>query len=1376
MGLAVALAGCGGTSGTGGGGGGSTNPSFTVSASPSPLSVAPGGSAGLSLAIQGEDGFDGAGTGTLGGLPAGVTASPATFSFTGTESQQIQIAADSSAVAGTYTITVNASSGALSASTQFQLTVTPPPTLSLTVQPSSLTLIPGVQQSLQITVNATGGYNQLVTGTISNLPAGVTSAGGAGFSVFPGGASTLYLTAAAGASPGTALISAGSGSLSASVQLPIAINTAPGFSLTTGGSNTFVVSQNAYTSLSFSAVAYNGFSLPVSVSFSGAPAGVTFSPATFSLQPGGPPQNVTISTTFSTPVSSGVPIAVQASGGGAVAQLQLTLVVLAPTVDVSVQPVTLSVPAGSINSFELGVDNAALGTPSGSIQIQVTGGPSGVALSPASFTAPAQGVNLDIFATASASASGSAPVTVTATYGPVKTTATLNVAVTSADSFSPVSLSTTDQVIERDSITPYTSYPEPNYLLYNAPTNRFFSSDAYLNQLNVVNAATRNLIATLDIPGAFGIDQSPDGSKIYVGTLLGDLYVVDPVAMSVLQRIPSSSISPWGFNANAVYAMADGQLLLEQYLLLPGFSWVDGNGPLALWNPATNSITFFRTPQDMTGLEPEEPICLDSFENVILTNNRTRVLLVPILTSEGSSLVCSFDPDADTWNWSAQITGGLGSALTTFAVSSDGNTLAAYDGYDIYNLDPATLTVKNSFSVPVTQGLLNYPVMLMSADNSHVFITDANGADVLDQYDLSTGQETGWIPEANVPAPDSYSPIGPFYQGITPQGLAAGVVQGGGIGLLDTTAVHPLPVGSRFTLTELNMPYGPVTGGTDVAWFPDSVGVQPPPLGSVYFGTQPAADLDNAGFDGNLEAVTPAGVAGPVDVRTFATDGGSQLLPWGFSYGPSVLEAATQYATADGGGPASLYGFGFGPQLYGGGSYIAPPSDLQVSVGGNVAPVQGFNPRPYGSNYFTFPPLPATSLLYTVPPGSAGSTQPIVVANSSGSASSAVSLTYLPAVQQYSVDGELADGVYDPTRDVYYFTDANQVRVFSVSQGWLPSIPIPAPTGAYGPQRLYGIAISPDGSRLAISDPGAIAIYLLDPDTPSAIQSFPFASLGGLYPQSDLPAGLAVDNSGNVYFATFNPGGDGGDILRLDTSTGQFTTIPAGGTTIGDTNVRVVLSADGSRLYFNIEGVAGYYDTVSGQTIFAPQQDGEVGQGSDEVVLAPNQTQLFVDGFLTDSNLNNVGFQTLDNAEVLDAQYLYGGAFSSDGSLFFQPGVQYIDVFNGQTGDFRARISLPVPLSPNFRALVSDGEDSRLVAITGATGNGVAVINLNSLPEPQPLSYLSFTPGPVRAGTRWRPGTPDPRRGAPPLPAQLPIRMVPHLGSSLFRFLLTPRR
>jgi hypothetical protein len=337
-------------------------------------------------------------------------------------------------------------------------------------------------------------------------------------------------------------------------------------------------------------------------------------------------------------------------------------------------------------------------------------------------------------------------------------------------------------------------------------------------------------------------------------------------------------------------------------------------------------------------------------------------------------------------------------------------------------------------------------------------------------------------------------------------------------------------------------------------------------------------------------------------------------------------------------------------------------------------------------------------------------------------------MTYLPAVQSYSLDGQLADGVYDSRRNVYYFTDANQIRVFSLDQGaWLNSIPIPAPKGAYGAQRLLGIALSPDGSKLVVSDPGAIAIYIVNPDQPSSIESYPYATQISTGGNTAEPSGVAITNNGTVYFTTFDLNGDGTPFfMRLDPSTGLvgavslFFDLPTEGS---DPDGRLALSADGERIYFNDAGDTGYFDIVAGQFAYAPES--QIGEGSYEVVLGANQTRLFIDGFLSDSNLNYIGLQTLDFAESVDAEYVYGAALSADGSLFFQPGTQFIDVFDGTTGSFRTRIALPVQLSPNFRALVSNNKDSRLVAITGATGNGIAVIDLNALPEPPPLSYPS---------------------------------------------------
>lgn len=1273
-----ALNGCGGGSS---GGGGQNPPGFTLSASPTTISIYPSGTSTVTISGQPLNGFGGTISVSLAGLPSGVTASPSSFSLSGYGTQQVQLSAASTAGAGNSTITVSGSSGTLSSSAQFQLTVTGPPGISLSLQPASLSLIPTVQQQVQLSVNPVNGFNQLVSGTISGLPAGVTVSSST-FSAYPGGTATFSFTAAVGASPGTVTFNATSGSVSASAQLPISINTSPDFQLTTGTNNVVVISQSASENFNLSAVGYNGFSQPITVSFSGVPTGVTLSPSSFTLQPGGASQTITVSTSFSAVPSSSENFVIVGSASGITHQLQISLSVLAATLNLTLQPTSLTVPSGSTNSFELQLLNSTLGTPIGNISLKITGAPSGVTVSPASYTSPPQGVSFNVYVTAGTGAAGGT-LAVTATFGSAQATASMPIVIGPPDQFKPVALSTSDLLVRADTLTPYYGFPEPNYTVYHAATQRFFSTEPYLNRLYVVDANSRKLTATLTIPGAFGLDQAPDGSVLYVGTMLGDLYVVDPVQLTIIKRYASSTISPYGFPANAVYALANGQLILETYFLIPGYSWVDGNGPLALWDPTTNNITVFgqiTSGYGYNGTAPTVPLCFNRFENVILTNNRTRVLIAPVLTGSGSSQLCSLDPATDTWNLSPPLSGGSLSALTTFGVSADGNSLFAFDGYDIYNLDPATFALKSSFaaSSPKTASYASISVLLVSPDKSSVFLTDPNGSDIFDQYDVATGQLKGWISQLNMPSPGSYTMVQPIYQGITPAGLAVGVIPGGGVGLLDTTAVQALPIGSRFTETQLAIPFGPSNGGTDTSWLPNFVGVPPPPLGSIYFGVNAATNINNNGFPGFLEADAPAGNPGPVDVRTFTTDGSSQLIPDGFSYGPWVLESATTYSTAEGGGAGELFGYGFGPQLYTGGAlFIKPPSDLQVTLGGATAAVADFSPNPYGSTYFTAPVFPSNALHYAIPPGTAGTSSSIDVTNSSGSTTATQQMSYLPSLQQYPVSGQLADGLYDSVRDVYYFSDANLIRVFSLTQGiWLSSISIPSPQGASGPQRFMGMAMSPDGTKLAVTDAGATAVYVIDLNMTSSIQSFPYASQ--FLSQTEVPTALAITNSGVVYVTTSDLNGDGGCgfLLRLDPATGILSNVgpsssgnclPTQGGLIGES---IVSSADGTRIFFNDDGILGYIDTASGQvtipgngySVFAPNEY--------ELEMSATQTRLFADGFFVDTNLNGIGLQVLNVPESIDAQYLYGAAFSADGLLLFQPGSQAIDVFDGLLARF----------------------------------------------------------------------------------------------------------
>jgi hypothetical protein len=103
--------------------------------------------------------------------------------------------------------------------------------------------------------------------------------------------------------------------------------------------------------------------------------------------------------------------------------------------------------------------------------------------------------------------------------------------------------------------------------------------------------------------------------------------------------------------------------------------------------------------------------------------------------------------------------------------------------------------------------------------------------------------------------------------------------------------------------------------------------------------------------------------------------------------------------------------------------------------------------------------------------------------------------------------------------------------------------------------------------------------------------------------------------------------------------------------------------------------------------------------------------------------LDPQSYLTTTDEESLNTSYVYGEKLSPDGTLLFQPSTNGIDVYDGRLGTLLDRVALPFALSQNFDALVSDGKDNVLIAITGTTGSGIAVVDLSSISEPSPLPY-----------------------------------------------------
>ena len=302
-----------------------------------------------------------------------------------------------------------------------------------------------------------------------------------------------------------------------------------------------------------------------------------------------------------------------------------------------------------------------------------------------------------------------------------------------------------------------------------------------------------------------------------------------------------------------------------------------------------------------------------------------------------------------------------------------------------------------------------------------------------------------------------------------------------------------------------------------------------------------------------------------MDLSIQLSDGGAGVAPEAFSYGPTILEVVPNGATAEGGQTGAIIGYGFGNLA----------SGVQVTIGGQSAPVTAV----YSSAPISPYPFPTNAVQFTIPSGTAGATADVTVTTPSGSITATGAFHYTAATRSYPVTANLQAGIYDAGRGLYYFTDQKRIQVFSESAAkWLSPIALPNVTSN---TQLLAISESPDGTKLAVSDYGGQIIYVLNPDNPASATGYPMSLDTDGFSSLLAPDGLAVTNSGMVYFDTNDIGGTGTPAIhKLDTSADTITDLyyedrifPSSGG-VADKFDRVILSPDGMNIYTNVEGVS----------------------------------------------------------------------------------------------------------------------------------------------------------------------------------------------------------
>lgn len=1019
----------------------------------------------------------------------------------------------------------------------------------------------------------------------------------------------------------------------------------------------------------------------------------------------------------------------------------------------AVSPTSQMVNGGSSASVSLSV--TAINGFSSEVSVQVSGLPTGVSASPTSITltpGTAQQVNFSADANASTT---SQTVTFTGVSASLTHAAKLSLSVSGGTGSGPFTAGRT-KYVRTDATTEYFQWVNLHWIVYNPITNYFYVTDPDSNHVMVLDAASETEVGEISVPGAYSIDDTSDHKTLYIGTAIGDLYAVDPVAMIVTHRYVASQIGPSGYDADAAVVLADGRVAL---LHGTGGITLDGFATFAVWNPSDNSLATIGS-------------CGFNIGGFSRSPDRTKI----ILSSVDGGALCEVDESTGR----TVTGGGSGFPGVNFRTTPDGNYVIVPANTETlppnnyaYVYDAATLSLVTQ--IPVSGDTSTGAGFAISADSTTLFVPNDW---MVYAYDLASGQQVGWLPNIDIPITISGMGWGPSFnpnlQAVDGTGLLVGPLEEG-VGFIDTTTMRTGAVGTEFPYGFTVPAAGPTTGGTPVQIS------EPAPFGTlsgVYFGSQGSKNIsgvsgpDTYGNFGSISATSPPGAAGPVDIYAFITDGGFQILPEGFSYGPTIVEVTPNMATGEGGGTGVIYGYGFGPVPSGTVTGPLPnirsassiPPSLQVSIAGNPAQVTGFAPYAYD---LQTPPFPLQALAYTIPPGTAAAD--VTITSTSGSTTAHSALTYLPAIQQFARPGSnLAQGIYDSYSDLYYFTDANQIQVFSKTQGsWQSPITIPAPPGAT--QRLWGIALSPDGSKLAVADTAAGAIYLLDPANPTSVKTFMVGSEPGGAP---IPCGVAISDSGAVYYATVGEGIGGGDqFYKLDTTTGGITNYGIEGPdVVGDAYLRTIISSDNSRVFFNDDGLVLYIDTAT-DTWVPASVDPSCCYGDEDLALSANQAQFEATSYLYDYNLDAESYYALNDREVMNIAYVYGVKLSADGSLLFQPSTNGIDVLDGRLGNLVNRIVLSVSLSPNYDALVADGKDNVLIAITG-TGDGIAIVDLTSIKEPPALQYARRLGSKSSPDINWRHTRSDSgiqnqtNRRANTLPST--GRRIPHVTKSIF--------
>jgi uncharacterized membrane protein len=407
-------------------------PDFTLSSLPASQTINQGDGTAYTPAVAAANGFSGAVSLSVSGLPTGATGTFTPPSITGSGTSTLNVTISGTTPTGSYTLTITGTSGALTHSSTATLVVNaaPVPDFSLARSPASQTVTQGAGTSYTQTVTAANGFSGAVDLSVSGLPTGATGTFNP-TSVTGSGTSTLTVTTLGTTPTGsyTLTITGTSGGLTHSATATLVVNApvVPDFTLAASPASR-TVTQGGGTSYTPTVTAVNGFSGAVAFSVSGLPTDATgtFNPTSVT---GSGSSTLTVTSAATTPTGT-YTLTITGTSGALTHSTTTTFVVNAPIppdFTLSSTPASQSVTQGGSTTYTPSV--SALNGFSGAVALSVSGLPTGATGTFDPTPVNGSGSSTLTVTTATTTPTGTYTLTITGTSGALTHTATATLVV-----------------------------------------------------------------------------------------------------------------------------------------------------------------------------------------------------------------------------------------------------------------------------------------------------------------------------------------------------------------------------------------------------------------------------------------------------------------------------------------------------------------------------------------------------------------------------------------------------------------------------------------------------------------------------------------------------------------------------------------------------------------------------------------------------------------------------------------------------------------------------------------------------------------------------------------------------------------------------------